>query len=77
MSLDAELLREVLNSVLDDRNRIDAETHEAHHQWVTDRIECSRRRREIFDRVVQHVFGWSAVAAVGWLGMKILEAIRN
>lgn len=57
--------------------RIDADEHRTHHDYVANLIECSRRRREMFDKAVQHVAGWVAVGAVGWVGMQILKAIRG
>lgn len=75
--MDADQIREIFNGVLDDRNRVDAETHESHHLWLSERIECYRRRRAIAERVIQHVLGWSAVLGIGWLGAAILKAVRG
>jgi len=69
-------LRQALGEVLDERGRIDAETHRVHHDFVADRIECAIRRRAIFDAVVKHVVGWGVVVGVGWLGAQILKALR-
>lgn len=77
MSLDAESLRAVLNDVLDERNRIDAETHEAHHQWVANRISCDVRRRAILDGTVKTVLGAIGVSGLAWLGAVILRALRS
>lgn len=77
MTFDAERFREILNSVLDERNRVDAETHETHHQWVANRIECDVRRRAIFDGIVKTIFGAAGLGGLTWLGAQILKAIRG
>lgn len=69
-----EAVRKALAEELDNRNRIDQETHKAHHDYVANLIECSRRRREIFDAVSKQVLGWGVVIALVFVGKAVYEA---
>ena len=70
-----EAVKQAVSSALDERNRVDAETHRAHHDYVADLIECSKRRREIFDSVVKYVAGIGVVSAIGFVGAAVIAAI--
>lgn len=72
-----EELVEALNAALDARRSINGEEHATHHAFVRNLIRCAERRREILDKVMQHVLGWSTVLGVGWLGAQILKAVRG
>lgn len=70
-----EAVKQAVSSALDERNRVDAETHRAHHDYVANLIECSRRRREIFDSVVKYVAGIGALSAIGFVGAAVVTAV--
>lgn len=74
MEPSVEAFREAIAQELDKRNRIDQETHKAHHDYVANLIECSRRRREIFDAVSKQVLGWGLLIALGFIGKAVYEA---
>lgn len=65
--MDQEELSQVAQAfehVLEKRSRIDGLTHSAHHEYVGRLIERDRSRRERWDKVRVHVYGWSAVTAI-------------
>lgn len=70
-------IREAITSTLDERNRVDAQTHKTHHDYVADLIECSKRRREIFDGVVKYIAGIGALAAVSYIGAAVIKALTT
>lgn len=75
---DAALVAAIRRGVaeeLEARARIDAETHRQHHEWTKAQIEASRKRQEMYERVIQHVLGWGSVLGIGWLGKVIFDAI--
>jgi len=53
------------------------EIHEAHHTYVARLVERDRQRRETWDKVRVHIFGWSAVSAIGGLIYSLGEWIRH
>ena len=72
-----EMVKAAFIEVLEERARIDADTHAAHHAVISEWVECSKRRREIVEKIVTQVLGWSVMAGVGWLGYAILNALRE
>lgn len=77
MVVDLDTVRAALAEELDTRNRIDAETHKVHHDYVSNLIECSRRRREIFDATIKQAMGWGFIAALAWFGLAVYESARS
>ena len=70
-----DAIKEAITATLDERNRVDAQTHKTHHDYVADLIECSRRRREIFDGVIKYVAGIGALAALSYVGTAVIKAL--
>ena len=81
MNVDPHELREMVKAtfveVLEERARIDADTHAAHHAVINEWVECSKRRREIVEKVVSQVLGWGLVAMVGGLGALVWRVFRD
>lgn len=75
--MDRNELIAAFNAALNERDRIDAETHRVHHEYVRNLIVCSERRRQIFDSAVKQMAGWAMVAAVGWLGFELIKVLRG
>jgi hypothetical protein len=75
--MDEQAFRRVLSDVLDERARVDQETHRAHHAFVAHQIESAQRRQEMWRKVQAHVLGWIAVSVicggVYWLGAALVE----
>lgn len=70
-------IRETIEEAFEQRTRIDAETHAAHHAVIADWLECRKRRREALDRAFQQVLGWGIVAAVGGLGTLLWRIFKH
>lgn len=79
--MDEETLVKALSKVLDDRNRIDSETHRSHHDYVSRLIEHDKRRSEMWNRVRGHVIGWGLITgftgSIYMLGDAVRELLRN
>lgn len=81
MSFDKEELRDVVNEVLDSRDRLDRETHMRHHQFIEELMEDFRRKKERAEAIKRHVMGWGAVLLVASfitsLGDYVLKIIER
>ena len=80
----AALVAAAVETVLDDRDRLDHETHSDHHAWIQSQIQKEEERRERRDYVRQVVTGALAVTGVGivisllgWIGTLVLSATQN
>lgn len=60
-----ERLKEILNSVLDERDRIDHELHKDHHEWIRRQIEAEAKAKERWETFKKSVIGAIAVATTG------------
>lgn len=64
----AEIAKRAIHEVLDERNRIDQDTHHADHLWVRSKREREqnreRRRQEQWDKVRASVIGAVLIAIV-------------
>lgn len=72
-----EELKRAINEVLDERGRIDAETHHIHHDYVAQLIERERMRKERNEKVRTHVIGWGMVTALSGLVYLIFEGFKD
>ena len=68
---------QLIHRVLDQRTRIDQDTHTRHHEWVAARVADEARRQGTFDKIVQHVLGWGIVAGIAWLGLQVLDGLKR
>lgn len=79
--MDEETLVRTLSKVLDERNRIDSETHRSHHDYVSRLIDRDKKRSEMWHRVKGHVIGWGLVSGItGFiylLGDTMRELVRG
>lgn len=66
MPISVDQIESALNRVLDERNRVDAETHAVHHQWVGIQIDKEQRRKAIIDGIAKTAIGGGVLAAAGW-----------
>ncbi len=71
------VIEHAIDQALDRRNRIDADTHRTHHDYVARLIERDRRRTERWERVRVHVYGWGAVTALGGLIYAVGDLLRE
>ncbi len=67
----------ILEEVLEKRAKIDAEIHMEHHEFIRTLIEKEQRKQALWDAVQKQVFGWGAVALIGFLGDYILSHLKG
>lgn len=77
MSVNASEIRALLHEVLDERNRIDADTHRTHHDYVARLIDRDQKRAERWEKIRTHVLGWSAVSVIGGVVYLLGEGLRD
>lgn len=61
------LLKAVLAEVLEERARVDPQTHGQHHVWIAERIEAERARKQMYWKIAENVAQWSVLGVLGWL----------
>lgn len=66
-SITEEQLKDALNSVLDERDRVDRETHRDHHAWINRQIEKEARAQERWETFKKSAIGAIAVTTIGFL----------
>ncbi|SMF96035.1 hypothetical protein SAMN02949497_3415 [Methylomagnum ishizawai] len=59
------LVREAVGEVLDQRARIDQETHADHHAWIQAKIEAEKERAEAWRDIRRTALGWAVTAVLG------------
>lgn len=75
--MDEEALKRVLNDVLEERNRMDAEEHADHHHFINELIKERQRRQAIWDHVRENFLGWALIAFVLGIGGLVVRAIKQ
>lgn len=60
-----ELLRALLTEFFDERARVDAKTHGIHHEWLSERIEAEKTRKEFYKELTKTVISWSVPTLLG------------
>lgn len=82
--LTEEKLKEIMNSVLDERDRIDHETHKDHHEWLKRKMEQEARFRDRLETFKKSAIGAVAVAVIGatikglaFIGGVVLATAQN
>lgn len=71
-----EQIAVILEEVLERRAKIDTEIHLEHHEFIKAMIEREQRRQALWDAVQKQVFGWGAVALIGFLGDYIISHLK-
>lgn len=66
---------EAVHAALDQRSRIDAETHAAHHQFIDEQIDQVARRRALIEKTKQQVVGWGLLASLGLVGTAVYHYV--
>ena len=58
-------IEQAINDVLDARNRVDAETHHEHHEWIQAQIKRENKRTEMYEKIGTSVAQWGILAILG------------
>ncbi len=77
MHMDEKRLVELMEQVLDARRRIDADTHAEHHSFVQLLIDERRVRKERWEKVRSHVYGWGIITAITGIGASLWHLIEK
>lgn len=72
-----KLLTDAVNKALDQRRSVDEKTHARHHEFIARRIEHYDRTAQRREKLINHVLGWSAIAAIGVVVSGVGAAIRD
>ena len=70
---DEQLLRTVINEILDERDSFSGRTHSDHHRFVEEMIARERRKVERRERLRQQVAGWAIITALTGLGVGVYQ----
>jgi len=65
--------REIIDSSLEARARIDIESHYAHHKFIAEFIEKNKVRQQRWEVIQRQVLGWGIIAMVGSIGSIVLK----
>jgi len=71
-----ELVKEAVNSVLDDRSRVDAVMHREHHEAVQRWIERENEKARITAKVKAQIFGWGIISIISAVGWAVWNAVK-
>lgn len=68
------VLREIIGAALDERARIDVETHADHHRWIEAQITAEEERAETYRDLRKWLIQWSLGALLSgllaWAGFR-------
>lgn len=60
-----KVVEDTINHVLNERNRIDQETHSAHHEWIRMQMEREKKKIEMYERIGTFDSQWAILAILG------------
>lgn len=65
---DREALRGLLNEVLEERSRIDSETHREHHAFIEALIKRDQAKTEMFEKIRGQIIQWGVIGVISGAG---------
>ena len=77
MNLTKEDIRDTINEVLNERARIDEQTHVRHHHFIDMQIEEYERKKRLREDVTKQVVGWGVVVALGAIGSAVYAIVTG
>jgi hypothetical protein len=68
----ADEIKQAVLDALNDHPSFDAEMHMEHHQWIKERIEAEKRKKELYMAAAKSFAQWSVVGIAGafWVYFK-------
>ena len=63
----ADEIKQAVLDALNDHPAFDAELHMEHHQWIKERIEAEKRKKELYMAAAKSFAQWSVVGIAGAL----------
>ena len=66
--MDKDILKSLLVETLQEHHENVVDAHAAHHEWIQERIEAEKDRKEMFKSVRESAIQWSVVGLLGYVG---------
>ena len=63
--MDANELKKVIQDALTEYPAINFAEHSEHHEWIQERIEAEKARKEMMSKVTDAAIQWSVVGLLG------------
>lgn len=67
MSFSEADLKKVLTEIFEERSHIDSKSHGEHHEWIRERIEAEKARKEMYWVIAKAAAQWSIPILLGSL----------
>lgn len=61
----ADEIKEAVLEAINSHPAFDSELHSAHHQWIEERIEAEKRRKELYMSAAKAFTQWSVLGILG------------
>lgn len=68
LDMDKDILKSLLLETLQEHHENVVDAHAAHHEWIQERIEAEKDRKEMFKSVRESAIQWSVVGLLGYVG---------
>ena len=65
--MDTNELKQVIQDALTEHHAINFSEHSAHHEWIQERIETEKARKEMFNEVTKAAIQWSIMGLLGYI----------
>ena len=65
-NMDTNELKQVIQDALTEHHAINFSEHSAHHEWIQERIETEKARKEMFNEVTKAAIQWSITGLLGY-----------
>lgn len=65
----ADEIKEAVLEAINSHPAFDSEMHSAHHQWIEERIEAEKRRKELYMSAAKAFTQWSVLGILGLLAV--------
>jgi len=77
-------IKQLMNEVLDERDRIDHDVHKEDHEFITYLREKDKIRRERWEKITKTAIGAVVTVVMGkmffvlyWIGDLVIEGLKN
>ena len=67
--------KDLMRDVIDERVKVDAGIHAAHHEFISQWIEIAKIRKRRCEKIRTQVFGWGIIATLGAVGTFVAKRI--
>ena len=71
--LSEDKFKDLMREVIDERVKVNADIHEAHHDFISEWIEESRIRKIRCEKIRTQVMGWGIIVVLGSVGAFVVK----